>query len=149
MQLILGTSNDGVVSLHPTDDMKWLGPDDKRVFKLLSLCSEFPLAVSDKTAKSMPKLIGRNLVCLSRNGITLQDYYNWFPNGILIGGLTIAQIAVDLGFINRAHICRSDVILPKDLNAEYQYDTLTKHFKDWQLVKTTVGKTIVETYIKE
>jgi dihydrofolate reductase len=154
MQLVMGMSNDGYVSNGPNDDMKWLGSDDKAAFKLLTLGANAPIAVSAKTAKSMPKnLPGRKIVELSRSGTTLQYMNTHYPYCCLIGGQTLAEEAFKLGYINIVHICTSEVNLAdigitKDAQEECIYYWL-KHEDEFVKATTTkVGNCEIQTWIR-
>lgn len=110
MKLIMGISRDRYVARSATDDMSWLGPSDKAVFRLLTVSSGGVLGVGSKTAAYMPKkLEGRKLLMLSRkSGISLKQFEKKHPNGWLIGGQKIALTALEDGYIDEAYLCHSD-----------------------------------------
>lgn len=117
MKLILGMSKDGYFSRCENDDMSWLGSTDKAVFKLLTLSNDGQCGVSYKTAECMPKTLpGRDLYILSTKGRvpfeswgTLDDFHHKFPNGWLLGGPTLAKIALtsEIDYIDEVFICES------------------------------------------
>ncbi len=118
MQLILGISADKYVSKGPNDNMKWLGSDDKSIFKLLTLgAHNVNFAASSKTCDYIPFLPGRGpVIRLSRNDYSLDKFYNKNPNGVLLGGQTIAEEAIKSKIIDRVHLCFSPVILDPEKN---------------------------------
>lgn len=146
MQLIMGISADGYVSTQENDDMKWLGRDDKIAFKLLTLSTSL-IFVSEKTSRVMPELPGRNLIPLSTKGLTLQKIYLWAckEKGILIGGQTIAMVALRSNMIRRAHICWSEYDAPE--GPKMQKQEIMDYIKVGKLVTTTNLKTTsIETW---
>jgi len=111
MKLIMAVSGDGFVAKGPDDDMSWVGPIDKAVFKLLTSTSDV-LAVSAKSLEYMPKeLPGRGrLFGLStdpRRGVPLEDFAAMYPNAMLLGGQELGLYAMKNGFVDKAYICRA------------------------------------------
>lgn len=112
MRLLLAVSADGYLADGPEDDMKWTGPIDKAVFRLLTLSDGNDiLYAGSRTFDQMPQLPGRRLERLSRSGKTVTvaahtDRHSW-----LIGGAEVALEALRQGLIDRAFICISPALL--------------------------------------
>ncbi|URA07027.1 putative dihydrofolate reductase [Xanthomonas phage Elanor] len=112
MRLLLAVSADGYLALGPQDDMRWTGPIDKAVFRLLTLSSgNDTLYAGSRTFDQMPKLPGRRLERLSRSGKTVASAANTDRHSWLIGGGEVALEALRQGLIDRAFICVSPVVL--------------------------------------
>ncbi len=111
MKLLLAVSNDGYLCQGAEDDMRWTGPTDKAVFRLLTMSDKRPLFAGKRTAALMPKLPGRTLLALSTTGLTLHSAAMMHPDAWLIGGPTAALAALRDGLIRRAFICRVGAIL--------------------------------------
>lgn len=119
MRLLLAVSADGYLALGPEDDMKWTGPLDKAVFRLLTLSDEDVLLAGSTTFDQMPQLPGRTMLRLSREDrpyskhkrLDLDVAAQCHPDAWLIGGPTIAEEALRRGLIDRAFICVSPTVL--------------------------------------
>jgi len=154
MQLVMGMSADGYVSINESDDMKWLGKDDKAAFKLLTLGADKHLLVSRKSGLLLPHLEGRKTILLSRDsseGFSLSEAYTLFKDGVLIGGQTIAVIALQKDMIHRAHICKSVNKAPLYSTPAYtaraQKEEIMQYITKGKLVATTkLGTSTVETW---
>lgn len=112
MRLILGVSADGYLARGPQDDMQWLGPMDKKVFRILTGIDGV-LIVSKKTAQSMPaSLPGRTLIPVSSSDPALPDLEEAFMRhgsyAWLIGGPSLALTALREGYIHETVLCISD-----------------------------------------
>lgn len=118
MRLLLASSADGYLAKGPEDDMKWTGPIDKAVFRLLTLSngSDILLAGS-RTFDQMPKLPGRAMRRISRDDLTLEAAKVAYPGAWLIGGPTVARAALELGLVSRAFICVAPVELGGGMHA--------------------------------
>lgn len=126
MRLLLASSADGYLARGPEDDMKWTGPIDKAVFRLLTLSNgNDVLLAGSRTFDQMPKLPGRTMERLSRER---WDHESWksidlaaaaacYPDAWLIGGPTVAREALQLGLVRRAFICVSPVELGSGMHA--------------------------------
>jgi dihydrofolate reductase len=111
MKLLLAVSQDGFLCRGPDDDMRWTGPADKAVFRLLTMASSSPLFAGKRTAAQMPKLPGRRLLALSTTGLTLHMAAMMHPDAWLIGGPTVAMSALRDGLIKRAFLCHCSRVL--------------------------------------
>lgn len=111
MNIIMAVSKDGYVARGPTDDMSWLGGEDKAVFRILTGVGGM-VAVSRKTANLMPKhLEGRTLLALSSREEAdgdLEDFSRRHNVRWLAGGQTLALVALRRALVGEVHICRSD-----------------------------------------
>lgn len=112
MRLILGVSADGYLARGPNDDMRWLGPMDKKVFRVLTGIDGL-LVVSKKTAEAMPsELPGRRLFPVSSSDPNLPDleeaFLKYGSYAWLIGGPSLALLALKEGYIHETVLCVSD-----------------------------------------
>ena len=108
MRLILAVSKDGYLAREKNDRMDWLGSTDKAVFRILTGVGG-KCAVGSETAECMPKTLpGRELTVLSRRGVSLVEFANANPDGWLLGGPTLAMMALENDLLSEVHICRSD-----------------------------------------
>lgn len=117
MKLIMAVSRDGFVARGPGDDMLWTGRADKFAFRLLTMSDGEPLLAGRRTAEMMPKLPNRQLLALSRNGLTLASAVWHFPQAWLIGGAEIALAALEMKEVRRAFVCRSPAVLGSGISA--------------------------------
>jgi dihydrofolate reductase len=106
LKLIMGVSADGFVARGPTDDMTWTGSTDKRVFRLLTSVGGV-LGAGRRTFEQLPRLEGRTVVSLSRNGVTLNEFCRLYPDAWLIGGQEVALEALRLNLVDQAFLCNS------------------------------------------
>lgn len=106
LKLVMAVSADGFVARGPTDDMTWTGSTDKRVFRLLTSVGGI-LGAGRRTFEQLPKLEGRTVVPLSRNGMTLTEFVSRYPDAWLIGGQEVALEALRLHLLDQAFLCRS------------------------------------------
>lgn len=106
LKLVMAVSADGFVARGPTDDMTWTGSTDKRVFRLLTSVGGI-LGAGRRTFEQLPKLEGRTVVPLSRNGMTLIEFASQYPDAWLIGGQDIALDALRCGKLDQVFLCRS------------------------------------------
>lgn len=106
MRLIMAVSGDGFVARDDQDTMAWTGATDKALFKLLTLTGSRILAASAKTARLMPKLKGREVLELSRNGLTLAQFAVRYPLGTLLGGQTLALAALEWRLLSEVILMR-------------------------------------------
>lgn len=117
LKLILAVSADGFLALGPTDDMKWTGPIDKGIFKLMTLVEQSDLEpvilFGRRTFEQMPKLAGRQIDFISRSGEgtfasrTLRIMANIHPTAWLGGGADVALSALQEGLVGQAFIFHS------------------------------------------
>ena len=105
MNLLLARSADGYLARGPVDSMNWTPAEDKRLFRLLTGVSDQPLLVGGTTGRQLPPLPGREVVVVSRQGLTLEAAAARYPGAWLIGGPTVALAAVEAGLVSRAVIC--------------------------------------------
>jgi len=119
MRLVMAVSADDYVARSDRDDMRWTGPADKAVFRILTSVGYAPLAVSWKTSLLMPDLLpGRDLFKISRSGVgdgTLEEYHDAYPDGWLLGGQTLSLAATGFGLITEVHLCKSSVVLTQGI----------------------------------
>ncbi len=131
----MAVSRDGYMSRRCDDDMSWLGPTDKAIFRILTGVGGV-VAVSRRTAENMPNLLeGRNLHVLSaveraghkKSWGTLRRFAAEHPGGWLVGGPTLALIALQEDCVDEIHLCRSDRSAFPDLRypADTRVDVLT------------------------
>lgn len=115
LKLLMAVSSDGFVARSADDDMRWTGPADKFLFKLLTTSSGNGVLLAGRTtAEQMPALPYRQLVALSRNGcgaLTLEQASHFYGEAWLIGGPTVALAALQAGLVNRAYISRVPAVL--------------------------------------
>lgn len=119
MKLLLAVSADGYLCRDEADDMKWTGPLDKFVFKVLTMSSAQPVFAGSVTYDMMPNLRARTMFRLSQRvgGLTLKDANFYYPYGWLIGGPTVAELALKERYVERAFICRVPVTLGSGISA--------------------------------
>ena len=127
MKLILAQSNDGFFAAHDHDDMSWTGSTDKLLFKLLTSFADGPLLAGKTTFNLMPQLKGRELICLSRNTLSLENAYFEFPNAVLIGGPKIAEEALFNTFIDKFILVTTATILGHGVSSNSVLDLVDKH----------------------
>lgn len=106
MKLVMAISKDGYVARGEHDTMQWTGSTDKALFKLVTLIGGGVVAAGCKTAAILPALEGRSVLALSRGGYTLHDFAEEYPEGVLIGGQTVALEALELGLIDEVILMR-------------------------------------------
>lgn len=106
MRLVMAISKDGYVARGNHDTMQWTGSTDKALFKLVTLIGGGVIAAGSKTAAILPILPGRTVLTLSRDVYTLHNFAEEYPDGILIGGQTVALEALELGLVDEAIIMR-------------------------------------------
>lgn len=115
MKLVMAVSADGYVARDGNDDMSWTGHLDKAVFRILTSVGPEPLAVGRRTKIIMPRTLpGRNMFTISSSGLgdgSLDEYYNRYRDGWLIGGQTVALAAKERGMISEVHLCRTGAVL--------------------------------------
>jgi dihydrofolate reductase len=120
MRLILAVSADGYFASGPEDDMSWTTPSDKAVFRLLT-GSGGACGAGSRTFDQLPELPGRTVFRLTRSpdapgappdhSATLEWFAHRHPDGWLLGGPEIAQVAVEQNLVESAYLCRSPVPL--------------------------------------
>jgi dihydrofolate reductase len=137
MKLVMAISIDNFIAKHEADPMDWLGPVDKKVFRIMTgvggIC-----AAGRVTAELMPGLIGRRVITLTRNGMTLDHVAGLYPNAWLLGGQTVAINAFLRGYIDEVHLCRSPMKI---------FNGIPEMISPW--LKTPVMKTRLDEYIVE
>jgi dihydrofolate reductase len=110
MKLILACSFNGALCTGPKDNMRWTGGEDKRLFRLLTTTSGGVCLVGSATLGVMPRdLPARKLVPLSRNpeeGLLLEDAAEAYPDAWLLGGPSIARLAMEHDLVSEAILCR-------------------------------------------
>lgn len=117
MKLLMAISSNGYAARGPVDDMKWTGPDDKAVFRLLTSTGDL-LAASAQTVDQMPHVLeGRGrLYALSRDfrkGVSLEDFASIGQNAWLLGGPSLGIYALKHGFVDRVFLS----IVPTEINS--------------------------------
>lgn len=153
MRLILGISKDGYLARCKNDDMQWLGATDKAIFRILTGVSGL-LFTSLKTAESMPtQLAGRRLEAVStRNDYpSLDEVAQRFPDAWLIGGPSLARVALKEDLIDEAHLCISDRFAFPDPATPYAIpDYITPLLTEdprWKMtMKTTINEVTVQKW---
>lgn len=106
LKVILARSLDGYLAASAGDDMRWTGPLDKRLFKMLTHVGGV-IGVGSNTARLMPYIPGRTLVPLSRSNpslMTLGEFARREPNAWLAGGPSIVMDAWRRGLISEVHM---------------------------------------------
>lgn len=115
MRLLLAVSKSGALASGPDDDMKWTGPMDKAIFRLLTSVDRV-CAVGSVTRKTMPAhLDHRDLWTITRappqalkKEISLDSVIRWDHNCgnrlWLLGGPTLAYICLAKGVVNEVHL---------------------------------------------
>lgn len=111
MKLLLAVSGDGFLAKGPDDDMKWTGPEDKAVFKLLTQTSNKPLLAGSTTHKLLPDLKGRVVFPISRSYLTLDAAAVAYKDSWLIGGQTVALAALEKGYLDEVVLCMNNAKL--------------------------------------
>jgi dihydrofolate reductase len=101
MKLILAQSYDEFLAKSSNDKMLWTGVYDKHIFKLLTHFDNGPLLVGSTTAVLLPSLKHREVIILNRKNFDLTSAAIKYPNGILIGGPTIALEALKRQYIKK------------------------------------------------
>ncbi len=130
LKLIMAVSADGFVARGPTDDMTWTGSTDKRVFRLLTSVGGV-LGAGRRTFEQLPRLEGRTVVLLSRNGMALNDFCRLYPDAWLIGGQEVALEALQLNLVDQAFLCNSrEVFLCSGVRD--QITPCLMHSPNWQ-----------------
>ncbi|KFH18455.1 hypothetical protein ELZ19_06970 [Brucella abortus] len=132
MRLVMATSRDGWMARRADDDMSWLGATDKAVFRILTGV-DGTVAVGSRTAEHMPRTLGgRRVLVLSASGRrafqswgTLEDFHRVHPDGWLIGGPSLALLALERGYVDEVHLCRSDRFAFPDPEARAVEDVVT------------------------
>ena len=64
LKLVMAVSKDGFLSMSRDDEMGWTGPEDKKVFRLLTSVGGV-LGAGRRTFELLPVLKGRKVICLS------------------------------------------------------------------------------------
>lgn len=133
LRLLMAQSADGYACRGPDDDMRWTGPVDKAVFRLLTLTEAgergAQLVMGPATFRSLPPFAdSRRTVVVSRapsawmplarelpNAIasSLEIVADMFPGAWLIGGPRLADAALRAGIISQAVICTVPETLDK------------------------------------
>jgi dihydrofolate reductase len=128
LKLLMAVSADGFVARGENDDMRWTGPADKFLFKLLTTASDQVLLAGSTTYDQMPPLPHRKLVRLTRKpcGLTLRQAAHFYGEAWLIGGPTIALEALSLGLVERAYISR----VPVSLGAGISFRDIQAHLPE-------------------
>ncbi len=150
MKLILGISSDGYFACGPNDDMSWLDPMDKKIFRILTSVGGV-CGVSAKTAESMPTLLGRRVQIISRQpgvGVSLGVFAGVNPNGWLLGGPKLARAALEEGLIDEAFTCISLGRNVPTADPQYKNDLF---FEDYGLTnkgRIRMGEVLVEVWRK-
>jgi dihydrofolate reductase len=126
MKLIMAVSADGYVARSDHDDMRWLGADDKALFRVLTSVGG-ECFVGARSYALMPQhLVGRTVRPLSRGsgGTPLEHLrYEAFSGSWLLGGQEVALKALGITvvdshiswvhpatyvpLIQEVHLCRS------------------------------------------
>lgn len=107
LKLILGVSKDGCLARSADDNMRWLGETDKSIFRILTAVGG-KCVVSCRSYGQMPAMLpGRSIHLVSTKGRTLLQAANEFDGGWLLGGPTLASVALDEKLLSEVHICRS------------------------------------------
>jgi len=121
------------------DNMRWLGSTDKAIFRILTGVGG-EMGMSWITSRYMPEhLPARKMYDLSsRRELawgTLKQFHEQFGDDAwLIGGPTLARIALEEERIHEVHLCRSDrMAFPERLNGENLglKDTVTPYLEEF------------------
>ena len=137
MQLILGLSKDNFIAKSENDDMSWLKAD-KNVFRLLSATNGGRCFISKKSGEFMPKALkGRTIELLSKSDPSIRwrlYHANLFhPNANLLGGQTLAKIAIENGYIIDIFLTYSPVELETGIKFNL-YDIIMEKFNKVQVI---------------
>lgn len=147
----MAISKDGYVARARHDNMRWLGATDKAVFRVLTGV-DARLGVSARTAQCMPPTLeGRSLIQLSTKGMTLEAFHTqWGRDTWLIGGQTLCMLALDAGYVQEVHLCRSDrMAFPSRPDAISDEITpyMKKRSKHWKMMlETQINDVTVECW---
>ena len=129
MRLILAVSETGILARGRDDNMRWTGPDDKTVFRLLTMTSGGVCLAGMRTYQMLPELKGRTVLPLSRtrDGMTLEEAEALHPNAWLLGGVDVAESALRAGLVTEAYLCWNQAHLPlDDQSSLYHVSRLTR-----------------------
>ena len=121
LQQVLAVSADGYVAKGPDDDMRWTGPADKAVFRMLTFTGNAKLGVSRRTGAMMPGLPGREVVTITRdprtkNEMTLEQFARHNHKGWLIGGQELCMAAMNASLLSDLWVVRNDRALGPELD---------------------------------
>ncbi len=103
MRLLMAVSADGFLCRGPADDMTWTGSMDKRLFRVLTSVGRV-CAAGSTTRDLMRDLPGRTLLRLSQDDYTLEDFAEDYPDGWLLGGPTVAEVALRAGLVGEVYL---------------------------------------------
>lgn len=161
MRLIMAVSADGYFCRTELDDMRWLGPTDKAVFRMLTGVGRV-LGVGYQSYLSMPsELDGRKLLPLSaqqgKGWGCLAQFERAYPDGWLLGGPTLAKVAFFDDLLTEVHLCKSNrfafptVQAIKNGHAKENWLSRALDYSDeWALALTTpVGDVTVQQWRKK
>lgn len=141
MQLVMAVSTDGFVAKHDHDDMAWTGRVDKSIFKLLTYSKDVGAGSTTYELMKDLKLPHRRLHRLSRDGMNLHTFCRLFPAGILIGGLTLAEAALEFGLLDSVILSHVPAVLGGGIKLP---DKFLLQSKDVEIIKFDVGANYVE-----
>jgi dihydrofolate reductase len=117
MKMVLVQSADGFLARDEEDDMAWSGREDKAVFRLLTLFDGELLFAGRKTYDLLPALKGRTVMCISRDDLTMDLAARKFPNGVIIGGPSVATYALAKKLVTQFAFIKVPVKLGSGISA--------------------------------
>ena len=105
MKAVFVESYNGYLAKSDTDDMRWTGVFDKKLFKLLTYSFGGVCVCSKHTYSLLPDKMkqdaNRRFIVAGREGQSaLPNLNTAFPNAVLVGGKTFLTAAYDLGVID-------------------------------------------------
>lgn len=105
MKAVFVESYNGYMAKSDTDDMRWTGAFDKKMFKLLTYSFGGVCVCSKHTYSLLPDVmkrdVNRRFIVAEREGkYALPALNKTFPNAVLVGGKTFLTAAYNLGVID-------------------------------------------------
>jgi dihydrofolate reductase len=149
MKFICAVSPDGYMAQGPNDDMKWTPKIDKNIFQLVSCLDGGVCLVSKKTKALMPEFLkGRQLIEISRKGLSLSLANKILPNALIVGGPELLSEAYKLGLINDLIINKVNFLKPfTNVPDEYQFPLgLLDFIKDTKILSIDFGEVTTDIY---
>ena len=134
MNFICAISADGYMAKGAEDNMAWAGKIDKQIFQLISSLNGGICLAPEQTFLNMPKLMtGRTIIPISRTGLTLETAAKKFPNGLIIGGPTLLNVASQLDLIDDLIVNVVENVIINKLSKDQEYsETLSQNLEQYK-----------------